>query len=367
MSAQAESSGIPWYEPSLDAADAEAVQQVVLSTFVNEGPANRAFEADLVRFFGVPYAVTTPSCTTAIALSLMAAGVKHGDTVLVPDSTFVGTASAVRLAGAEPILVDVDPRTFCMDPGDARRRIRPTTRAIVPVHLNGRAADLGALKALAGEKGIPLVEDAAEALASRNRDGWLGAQSDAGCFSLAPTKIITSGQGGFVLTSRQDVRDSLIRLRDHGRLSRASDVHPVTGFNFKVTDMQAALAQSQWKKLPARIARARAIDRRYVDGLADIREIEFTPRPAHGGYLMWPDFKTGRRDELVKCLLARGIKLRPFWPALHLQPAYASPEPYPGATDVCRHACWLPCSPAIADGQIDTVIAAVRSFFRGGK
>ena len=362
-----QSNRIPWFQPWIDADDADAVRQVVLSTFVNEGPLNRAFEQDAMKYFGVPYAVTTPSCTMALALSLMALGVKHGDTVLVPDITFVGTAGAVRLAGAEPILVDVDAKTFNMDPADARRRLRPNTRAIMPVHLNGRPADMAAFRALAKEKGLALIEDAAEALASKNAAGYLGTQSDAGCFSFAPTKIITAGQGGFVLTHRQDVRDSLVRLKDHGRLSRASDVHPVTGFNFKVTDMQAALAISQWKKLERRIARSRAIDERYQSGLKDLREIEFTPRPAHGGYLMWPDFKTDRRDELAKYLIERDIVPRPFWPALHMQPAYASGEPYPGATDVTKHACWLPCSPAITDAQIDRVVQTIRGFFRGAR
>ena len=231
---------IPWFEPSLDSDDAEAVRSTVLSTYVNEGTANRAFERILTEYFDVPYAVTTPSCTVAIALSLLATGVRHGDTVLVPDVTFVGTASAVRLTGAEPILVDVDPRTFNMDPADAARRIRPDTKAIVPVHLNGRPADLDALDVLARDKGLILVEDAAEALASRNAKGFLGTQSEAGCFSLAPTKVITTGQGGFVLTREQETRDRLVRLKDHGRLSRSSDVHPVTGFNFKVTDLQGA-------------------------------------------------------------------------------------------------------------------------------
>ncbi len=359
----AEPKPIPWFEPVLDMDDAEAVKDQVLKGFVNEGPANREFEHTLTEFFDISYAVTTPSCTTAIALSLMALGVKHGDTVLVPDVTFIGTASAVRLAGAEPILVDVDTQTFNMDPEDAARRLRPTTKAIVAVHLNGRSADLDALGKLAKEKGLALVEDAAEALASRNEHGYLGTQSDAGCFSFAPTKVITSGQGGFVLTRRQDVRDNLVRLKDHGRLSRASDVHPVTGFNFKVTDLQAALAISQWKKLNRRIARSRELDAMYMMGLKDLPELDFTARPAYGGYLMWPDFKTPKRDALVKHLLAHGITLRPFWPALHTQPAYASAEAYPGATDVSHHACWLPCSPAITNAQIDRVIASIRDFF----
>lgn len=354
---------IPWFEPLLDEADAEAVKLQVTKGYVNEGPANREFESILMQYFSVPYAVTTPSCTMALALSLMALGVKHGDTVLVPDVTFIGTAGAVRLTGAEPILVDVDPQNFTMDPADARRRIVASTKVILPVHLNGRSAAMPALRDLAKEKGLLIVEDAAEALGSRNKEGFLGTLSEAGCFSFAPTKIITSGQGGFVLTRRQDVRDNIVRLKDHGRLSRSSDVHPVTGFNFKVTDLQGALAISQWKKLNQRISRTRELDLLYRKGLEAVPEIEFTARDLDGGYLMWPDFKTNKRDELVKHLMDKEIFLRPFWPALHTQPAYANSSSFPGAMDACRHACWLPCSPGITNEQIARVISSIREFF----
>ena len=354
---------IPWYEPQFDAADIEAVRATVASGFVNEGKANRAFEKELTQFFGVQHAVTTPSGTMALALALMAAGVGHGHTVLVPDITFIGTAGAVRLAGAEPILVDIDPVTFNMDPRDAARRIRPDTRAMIPVHLNGRSADLHALGELAERHGLAVIEDAAEAIGSNSERGWLGTIADAGCFSLAPTKIITSGQGGFVLTNRQDLRDNLVRLKDHGRLTRASDEHPVTGFNFKVTDLQGSLALSQWRKLPARIERAREIDARYVAGLTGVGDIRIPPRPGHGGYLMWPDFTSERRDALVDELRKQGIVLRPFWPPLHTQQAYRSTDPFPGALEACRIACWLPCSPAITDAQVNKVIGAIRAFF----
>ncbi len=358
---------IPWFIPVLDNADSEAVRQTVVSGFVNEGPENRAFERELQAYFDVPYAVTMPSCTTSIALALKALGVGHGDTVLVPTVTFIGTAGAVRLTGAEPILVDVDPISFNMDPADAARRVQKNTKAIVPVHLNGRPAELPALRKIALKNNLSIVEDTAEGLASKSNEGWLGTLSDAGCFSLAPTKIITSGQGGFVLTRREDVRDNLIRLRDHGRLSRSSDVHPVTGFNFKVTDMQAALARSQFKKLPGRIERSREIDQRYLDRLSDLPEMIFTPRPEDGGYLMWPDFKSKQRDALVDSLKAQGITLRPFWPALHNQPAYASSSAYPGADEASREGCWLPCSPNITDEELDRVIDAIRRFFKGNK
>lgn len=357
---------IPWFEPSFDEADIEAVRQTVVDSYVNEGPVSRRFEERLRQFFGVQHAVVTPNGTTALALSLMALGVGNGDTVLVPDVTFIGTASAVRLAGAEPILVDVDPSTFTMDPEDARRHLEPSTKAVLPVHLNGRSADLEALRQMAGEKGLPLVEDAAEAIACRNEQGFLGTQSAAGCFSLAPTKIITSGQGGFVLTNRTDVAENLIRLKDHGRLDRASDVHPQTGFNLKVTDMQSALALSQWDKLETRIERMKHIDRLYQEGLADLTEVSLPPRPGSGSYLMWPDCKSSRRDALISFLAEREIQLRPVWPAIHTQPAYVRSGSFPGADEVSSKGGWLPCSPRITDDEVQRVIDGIHAFFRTG-
>jgi len=351
---------IPWFEPVLDEADVVAVRDVVARGFVNEGPENRAFEKELCAYFGVPFAVTTPSCTIALALALIAHGIGHGDSVLVPSITFIGTASAVKLTGAEVVLVDVDPQTFVMNPEHARKRLRADTKAIIPVHLTGRAADLNALKALCREHNLVLIEDSAEALGSKNEYGWLGTQSDAGCFSFAPTKIITSGQGGFVITHSELIRDNLIRLRDHGRLSRSSDVHPVVGYNFKVTDMQGALGRSQFRKLSSRIDRAKQIDALYVEGMKTIPGLIVTPRPSKG-YLAWPDFKSPRRDAIVAAMKRDGITLRPYWPALHRQPAYQDdPGLFPGAEHVCEQACWLPCSPNITDDQINCVLEKLR-------
>lgn len=355
---------IPWFEPVLDDDDVTVVRDVVARGFVNEGPENRAFEKELGDYFGSPYAVTTPSCTMALALSLMAHGIGRGDSVIVPSVTFIGTASAVRLAGAEVVLVDVDPDTFVMNPDHARKRLKQNTRAIIAVHLTGRGADMNAIGTLCREKGLVLIEDSAEALGAKNAHGYLGTQGDAGCFSLAPTKIITTGQGGFVLTRNAEIRDQLIRLRDHGRLSRASDEHPVTGFNFKVTDMQAALGRSQFKKLPERITRAIEIDRLYTVGLTGIKGVMITPRP-RDGYLMWPDFKSARRDEIVDALKKRGITLRPYWPAIHRQPAYRDDaQEFPGAEIACTQACWLPCSPNITDESISVVVSAIREILR---
>lgn len=355
---------IAWFEPAFSDDDVRGVESTMLSGFVNEGPQVRAFEGALCRYFGVPFAVCTPSGTTALALALMAMGIGQGHSVLIPDLTFIGTASAVRLAGAEPILVDVNPTTFTIDIDDAGQQIRGDTRAVIPVHLNGRSASWDDLREFGEKNGLFIIEDAAEAIGSRNDRGLLGTLGNAGCFSLAPTKIITSGQGGFVLTHNQDIRDNLIRLKDHGRLSRSSDLHSETGFNFKVTDLQGALAGTQFEKLDARIRRNLEIDLKYRSGLAGVAGLTFPPRPPAGGYLMWPDITYGRRDDMVSALRAKDIALRPFWPPIHTQPAYLSDRDFPGASEAADRGCWLPSSPSISDSDIECVVRSVVDWAR---
>ncbi len=355
---------IPWFEPSFDQSDSDMIASIMTSTFINQGPQNKAFEKILQDYFNVNYAILTPNGTLALALSLMAAGVGHGDSVIIPDLTFIGTASAVRLTGAEVILADVTANDFTLDPDDLCRRIQPNTRAVIPVHLTGRSANMTAIKTIAKEHNLVVIEDAAEAIGAKNTDGFLGTQSTAGCFSLAPTKIITCGQGGFILTNRKEIYEQITRLKDHGRLSRASDVHPVTGFNFKVTDLQAGLAISQFAKLDTRIEHILEMDSLYQDQLANVTEIHFPARQTDAGsYLMWPDFTCSQRDELVAQLKEQGIILRPFWPPIHTQPAYADNSAFPGADFACGSACWLPSSPTLTASDITTITNAIKRFF----
>ena len=361
---------ITWFEPSLDHDDAEAVAFQVEQGRVNQGPVTRQFEETVAEWFNSRFddsvnghpicCVATPSGTTAIALALMALGIGPGDGVLIPDLTFVGTASAVKLCGAEPVLCDVDPVTLTLDVSRVTAR---GLSAIVPVYLNGRTPDMSRIRRYAEKNDLVIVEDCAEALSNEIGHGYDIVEGQAACFSLAPTKTITSGQGGFVLTADKDVRDRIIRLKDHGRLDRSSDRHEMVGYNFKWTDIQAALALSQWEKLDRRIARAKEIDRKYRDGLRNVTDVSFLPRPYYG-HLMWPDLMTPKRDELVAAMREKGIQLRPFWPPLPSQPAYQSdPKLFPAATWASRCGTWLPCGPDIANDEIDLVIDEIREFF----
>src|ERR1700733_14306339 len=191
---------IPWWTPQIGPAEFSLVREVLESNYLNEGDVTAAFEARIAELVGATYAIAVTSGTTAIALSLMGLGIGPGDEVIVPDITFIATANAVALAGAKPGLVDIDPRTLNIDPEAVARAITARTKAIVPVHVSGRAADMRAIIAIATQHRLVVVEDAAEALMSSHEGKYLGTYGDAGCFSFSPNKTITTGQGGVIVT-----------------------------------------------------------------------------------------------------------------------------------------------------------------------
>src|SRR6266849_9118561 len=194
---------IPQIEPLLGIEEREEVLGVLDSGFITEGKKTREFEAELAHYLQVPYVVSANNATIALTIALRGLGIGPGDEVIVPDFTFIATANAVSLAGAEPVFADVSRETFTLDLGDAERRITSRTRAILPVHLNGRASDMKQAGEFARKHRLALIEDAAQALGSSQRGQFLGTCGDAGVFSLGTTKRITSGQGGIILTRRK--------------------------------------------------------------------------------------------------------------------------------------------------------------------
>lgn len=213
---------VPWWRPQVGPLEYGLVRDVLDSNFLNDGDVTTRFERDIARLVGARHAVGVTSGTTAISLALTALGVGPGDEVVVPDMTFIATANAVTLAGATPVLVDVDPRTLTMSPEALARAITGRTRAIVPVHVSGRSADMDAIGAIALDHGLAVVEDAAEALMSARGGRMLGTIGAAGCLSFSPNKTITTGQGGMVLTNDDAVHARLRELKDQGRPVRGT-------------------------------------------------------------------------------------------------------------------------------------------------
>jgi len=247
--------------PMIGEEEALAVHRVVESGWITEGPESAAFVEELKECVGSRFAVLAPNGTLALALGLLALGIGPGDEVLVPDLTFAATANAVRLAGADVKLVDVEPVRFGIDPDGVEAAIGPRTRALVTVDVNGRGADYGRLEPICRAKGLVLICDAAEGLGSRHAGRKIGSFGLASCFSFSANKTITAGQGGIVTTDSDALHGRLRELKDQGRLyggTGGDDLHPVIGFNFKFTDLQAAVALPQLDEVEQSLRRLAA-------------------------------------------------------------------------------------------------------------
>lgn len=359
---------VPWWHPEIGADEHQRVLAVLQSNYLNDGDVTTEFESAMARALGARHGVAVTSGTTAIFLALAAVGAGAGDEVIVPDVTFIATANAVVLTGATPVLVDVDPATLTMDPEAFRRAITPRTKAVVPVHISGRAAAIAEIMNIAGQHGIAVIEDAAEALLSRHRDRCLGTFGRAGCFSFSPNKTITTGQGGLVVTDDDDLVRRLREIKDQGRATRGTggnDIHPVVGFNFKLTNLQAAVGLGQMAHLAARTAFLKGLYRRYAEGLRDVPQIRLLPFDVeHGESPQWVDALAENRDGLVAFLRAADIHCREFWFPIHTQQPYRRPSgTFPVSERVLRSAVWLPSALSLSAEDVISVCDHIRQFY----
>ena len=361
---------IPFWQPQIGRRESRFLDEVLASNFLNDGEVTARFERRLGELLGARHVIATTSGTTALFAALVACGVGPGDEVLVPDVTFIATANAITLAGATPVLVDVDRQTLTMCPSAAAKAITKHTRAIVPVHLSGRAAEMTTLVDLARQHKLRIVEDAAEALVSHYRDRRaLGTIGDAGCFSFSPNKMVTTGQGGAVVTDDDALARRLCELKDQGRPTRGTggdDVHVSVGFNFKFTNLQAAVGLGQLDLLGIRRRRVRQtyeLYRELLDGVDEIRLIGFDEYESP----LWVDAIVQRRDELDAHLRALNIHGRRFWHPLHAQAPYRrSGDAFPNSRECAPRAFWLPSSFLMTSDDVRRVCNAVRSFYGAG-
>lgn len=285
---------IPFARPWLGEDEVQASRRAILSGWVTQGPEVAAFEREFAAAIGAPFACAVSSATAALHLALLAVGVRPGDEVVTVSHSFIATASAIRYCGAMPVFVDVEPGTYNMDPRLVDAAIGPRTRAILCVHQLGMPCDLGAIAACARARSLPLVEDAACAIGSEIRlDGaWerIGRpQGDVACFSFHPRKLLTTGDGG-MLTTRDARLDAQFRLlRQHGmsvpdtvrHASRQAliETYPVLGFNYRMTDIQAAVGREQLRRLPEMVARRRALAARYRERLVEYQAVQVPVEP----------------------------------------------------------------------------------------
>jgi perosamine synthetase len=361
---------IPWFGPEVGEREKQLLAEVIDSNYINDGPVTRRFEAEIARLAGTQYAVGVTSGTVAISLALMGLRIGRGDEVLVPDLTFAATANAVAMTGAEVRLVDIERARFGIDPEKVRAAITSRTRAIVTVDVNGRAADYAALEPLAKEKGLYLVCDAAEGLASKHLGRPLGSFGHAGCFSFSANKTVSTGQGGMITTNDAKLHQRLRELKDQGRTQQGTggdDLHPTLGFNFKLTNLQSAVGLAQLERLPGRLAFARERDRWYRAGLAGCPGIELPPVDIGGGEaVQWTDALVEDKPRLRKALEAAGVGHRAFWFPVHAHDSFAaSAERFPVATRISNQGLWLSSAYSLTEGDVARACDVIRAALKG--
>lgn len=357
-------------EPWIDEAEAEELLKVIRSTFITEHAATAEFEENFKTLTGAQHAIAVFNATVGLYTALKALGIGAGDEVLVPDLTFVATANAVIMAGATPVFCDVERNSFNIDPAVIEEKITPRTKAIMPVHLYGQSADMDRILEIARRHGLKVIEDAAESVGATFNGKYVGTLGDIGVFSFYANKIMTTAEGGLLLTESKELADQCMILKNHGRTEKGTFVHPHVGFNFKFTDLQAAVGNAQFKKLPKMMERKREILKWYREALADVPEVEFPWQDPRCSNVIWfINILTPTVPSLeLQSHLEKGeVQTRPFFPPLHTQPCYG-PEltqgNFPNATWLHAHGLSLPSGVGLTREQVNHVAEGIREFFK---
>ncbi|MBI3858885.1 MAG: DegT/DnrJ/EryC1/StrS family aminotransferase [Thaumarchaeota archaeon] len=321
---------MPVAEPDIGREELKNVQEAVRSGWVSsKGPFIGAFEEGFADYIGARHGVATSSGTTSLHLALRALGIGKGDKVLVPSLTFAATANAVLYLGAEPVFVDSHPQYWCMDPSKLESLIDNRTKAMIPVHLYGHPCDMKAILRVARDHRLKVVEDCAEAHGAEYKGRKVGCFGDISCFSFYGNKIITTGEGGMCLTSDRDLAAKMKVLRDHGVSPAKAYWHEEVGFNYRMTNLQAALGMAQLAKIKGLLKRKRRVASWYRSRLERVKGLSLHPEMPWASCVYWmysvlvesKTFGIGR-DALVAGLAERGIETRRFFYPIETMPPY---------------------------------------------
>ena len=346
--------------PQIGKEEREAVDRVLRSGIIAQGPEVAEFEKEFAKLCGVKYAVAACNGTTAGHLVMLASGIGPGDEVITTPFTFFATASVVIMAGAKPVFVDVEEDGFCLDPSKVEAAITDKTKAIHPVHLYGELADMPSFMEITKSNNLLLIEDSAQAHSANSWDGNAGSFGKAGWFSFYPTKNMTTSEGGIITTNDEDFANKCKIIRAHGMSAQYQ--HTEFGYNYRMTDISAAIGREQLKKLPNFNARRREIAERYNSELSDL---VITPKNRRGHVFHQYTIRSDKRDELREFLLERKINTGIYYPSLLY--TYPSMKEYqsscPNAEILVKEVLSLPVHPALSDSDVFEVISSIKAFF----
>jgi perosamine synthetase len=351
---------------AVDTAEQDLVAAVISSRWLTEGPNCQRFQEQLKKLTGAKHVFFAPNGTLALFLAALALEPNAGEEIVIPTFTFYGSATAAVYAGFKPVFIDCDPLTFSARPEAFEAAIGPKTKAIMPVHIYGQACDMEGIMDVARRKGVRVIEDAAQALTVHLNGRHAGTFGDIGTFSLFSDKVITTGEGGIVVTNSEELADKIRLIRNQGRPNSGTFIHPSLGMNFRITDLQAAIGLGQLRKLPSIVQDRAKKWRLYSEGLSGIGDLQFM-QLIPGSHIVPFRFPivTTQRDALAKSLEAAGIQTRGFFYPMHLQPKLKSaPAPsLPVAEKLSAQGLCLPVHVHLTDDHIATVISTIKKHF----
>jgi len=354
---------ISWWRINFGQKEIDRITKSINNENISQGSVTKEFENMIAEKIGVKYVVATTSGSMAILMALIAAKIGPGDEVIIPNRTWIATANAPLLLGAKPVLIDVRHDFPIIDNNQIEAAITSKTKAIIPVHLNGKATDMRQLNDIANKYRLKIIEDAAQAFGSTNKDGYLGTQSFAGCFSLSVAKLIATGQGGFVVTNNSKTYDNLNLMRTHGVSNLINSTFDNFGFNFRFNDILASIGIEQLLKLDQHIEKVKQIYKMYRDGLQQSDSMQLINAEIEKGQVpTYVEVLVRERDELVKFLNGNGIQSRPFYPNLDTAPYLKSDNSFPNSQKFSLNGLFLPSGPGQSLENINKVIDSINKF-----
>lgn len=361
---------IPWAKPLFFGKEKEYVVDALESTWISGGRYVEKFEKLFETLNKAKYGITTSNGTTALHLALLALGIKTGDEVIVPGFSFAAPANMVIAVGARPVFAEIDPLTWCLDHTSVEKSITDKTKVIIAVHTYGNVCNMGSLKTIAKRYNLAIIEDVAEASFSKYKKEFAGTIGDIGCFSFQATKTITMGEGGFCMTNSKHLYQKMQLFRNHGMRREKHYWHEVVGFNFRLTNLQAAVGYAQLEEVKKAIAARRNIYLLYRKHLIDEHGITMQYFPTEVEPVVWAMgikinarmFK-GNRDFLIRSLAEKGIETRPGFYTFSSMPPYHSPK-LPVCENVSKNVICLPFFPQLSEEEINFICTHLKKLKR---
>lgn len=363
---------IPIVEPWITSEEIKEVMEVLKSTWITEGQKTEQLEEMLKDYTGAKHAILVFNGTVALYIVLKALNIGTGDEVIVPDLTFIATANAVIMAGARPVLVDVDDTYFNIDPDKIEEEITDKTKAIIPVHLYGLSANMDKILKIAKKYNIYVIEDAAQGIGVKYKGKHVGHLGHAGIISFYGNKTITMGEGGVILTDDDIIAEQCIKLKNHGRTKTGTFVHEDIGFNFRTSDLLAAIGIGQMKKLDIIIKRKNDIHNWYMEFLEDIERVSFTKVPKYCTPVFWlTNIMLDDPGKLSEFLKKHGIVSRRFFYPLHKQPCYRKDRElvknidnkFPNSEFAYNSCLSLPSSVTLFKEKVEQICTIIKRYY----